>query len=143
MAGSMASRFVSNILVLLAGAALVPFTLSFSPATASWVGLGVGCFVVVTTLVAFPVRGRGNGQRRLDALIALLGVWTIVASRVFDGTTLKWLTLGSGCAFAALAIGGLVVHEVRMELAVRYMQRQAGDGRVSRMPERPPIGVAS
>jgi hypothetical protein len=139
----MGSRFVSNVLVLLAGAVLVPFALAFSPGTASWVGLGAGCFVVLTTLAAFPARGRGSGQRWLDVLVVMVGAWTIVASRVFDGPALRWLMFAGGCAFAALGLGGLVAHEVRMQLAVRRMQRATGDGRLSHMPERAPIGVAS
>jgi hypothetical protein len=39
----------------------------------------------------------------LDGIVAIVAAWTIVASVVFDGTTLKWLTLGEAVALFALA----------------------------------------
>lgn len=141
----MTSRFVSNLLVLLAGALLVCVSLALSVTVSSWVGLGIGAFAALTTLVAFAVRGRGLLQRILDGVLALLSAWTIVAARAFPGeASLKWLMFSSGAAFVALAVQGLVAHEVMLELALgRGVQPERGAARVAVVDERSsPISIA-
>ena len=123
----MTSRFASNVAVLLAGAALVALDFALPLESAGWVGLGIGCFAAMVTLAAFPVRGRGGAQRGIDACVVLLAAWTIVAARVFGGSALEWIVFGSGCGFAALAFGGLVAHEVRMERYVRQALEAEAD----------------
>jgi hypothetical protein len=55
----------------------------------------------------------------LDGIVAIVAAWTIVASVVFDGTTLKWLTLGEAVALLALAAAGLAYNESREQKALR------------------------
>lgn len=126
----MTSRFISNLLVLIVAAVLVSFSLVFGPGVLAWVAFGLGCLVVVVVLAAFPVRGRGLAQRIVDVLIALAGGWVIVASRCFAGAPVKWISFGTGALLAFLALVGLVIHEISMELAVRPLAREPGDGRV-------------
>jgi hypothetical protein len=54
----------------------------------------------------------------LDALCGTLAVWTIVVSTVFTGDTVKWLSFGEGLGFAALALAGLIAHELSTERVV-------------------------
>lgn len=116
----MAARFSSNLLSLLAGALLACCALSMRPEVAAWIGLGVGAAVALVTLGAFATRGRGVVQRWLDALVAALAAWTIVASRAFAaGSELKWLMFASGAALVVLATEGLIAHEVVAELSLR------------------------
>ncbi|HWF73812.1 MAG TPA: hypothetical protein VG186_10740 [Solirubrobacteraceae bacterium] len=126
----MTSRFISNLLVLVIAATLVSFSLVFRPGVLGWLGLGLGCLVVAVVLAAFVARGRGIAQRAIDVLVVLAGGWLIVASRFLGGAALKWVCFGTGALLAVLALVGLVVHEVSMELAVRPLLHDRGDGRV-------------
>jgi hypothetical protein len=141
----MTSRFVSNLLVLLAGAFLCCVSLAMSVPAIGWIGLGVGSFTVLTVLSAFAVRGRGLLQRVLDGVLTLLGAWTVVAARAFAGAgSLKWLMFSAGAALLALAAQGLVAHEVMLELALgRGVRSEHGPARVAVADERSsPIRVA-
>jgi hypothetical protein len=53
-----------------------------------------------------PTRGAVS-QRLLHGIVAIVAVWTIVASVVFDGTALKWLSAAEALALVAVAIAGL------------------------------------
>jgi hypothetical protein len=134
----MTSRFVSNLLVLLAGALLTCASLGMSIEAAGWIGLGVGAITALSTLVAFAVRGRGLLQRLLDGVLVLLGAWTVVASRAFAGDgSLKWLMFSAGVALLALAVQGLIAHEVMLELALgRGVRSELGLARVTPVDER-------
>jgi hypothetical protein len=121
-------RFVSNLIVMIAAETLVAFALAFRAGVLGWLGFGLGCLVVVVVLAAFVVRGRGVAQRVVDVLIVLAGGWLIVASRSFGGVPLKWISFGTGVLLALLALVGLVVHEVSMELATGPLAREPGDG---------------
>jgi hypothetical protein len=50
-------------------------------------------------------------------------VWAIVASLVFTGATVRWLSFAEGLGFVLLAVGGLTLNQVRY-------------GRVARTPLR-------
>jgi hypothetical protein len=42
----------------------------------------------------------------------VLGIWTIVASLIFAGPTVLWLSFAEALGFVALGFIGLTVHEV-------------------------------
>jgi hypothetical protein len=116
----MASRFASNLIVLLAGALLACLALTLPLEVVGWVGLGTGALVLAVTLAAFAVHGRGTMQRVLDAALLLLAAWTIVASLTFTlGPALEWLMFSSGVALVLLAVEGLIAHEIVLELSLR------------------------
>jgi hypothetical protein len=64
-------------------------------------------------------RVAGRLQRALDGVIAVVSAWTIVASVVFHGATVRWLSTGEALALVALGIAGLAYNEVREQKAVR------------------------
>jgi hypothetical protein len=114
------ARFASNLAILAAGVVLVCCSLGMRADVSGWIGLGIGSLVLVATMSGFATRDRGVAQRVLDVPLAVLGAWTIVASRVFaPGATLKWLMFSSGAAAALLALAGLIAHELASELALR------------------------
>jgi hypothetical protein len=117
----MSQRFISNLALGIAGAVVVVSSQAFMPATTGWVAFGVSLGALALLAVMQRDRSRG-GQRLLDAEIALLAVWTAVASVVYAGATLKWLSLGEGIVFAALAVAGLTIHELRTERVVHALQ---------------------
>ena len=118
----MSQRFISNLALALAGGVVVVSTQAFATRTTGWVTFGVSLGALA--LLAMTNRGRSYEriQSVLDAAIALLALWSAVASVVYSGTTLKWLSLAEGLAFVGLAVAGLIVHEVRTERVVHSLE---------------------
>jgi hypothetical protein len=114
----MATRFVSNLLVLIIGAFLAAAHFAFGAQTGRWLTLGAGCAVAVIVAAAFLVRGRGPAQRSLDAVTAVIAGWAIVSSLCFTGSVGGWLTLGEAGAFSTLSVFGLILHEALMEAGI-------------------------
>ena len=83
---------------------------------------------VATALIAFCFRGRGPAQRTVDVMMALIGAWMVIASRAFDGTTVKWLCFGGAAALWGLAVLGLIAHELRSERALRTVVELPSNG---------------
>jgi hypothetical protein len=137
----MTVRFASNLTTLLCGAFLVCVSFAFAPETIGWLALGVGVLTALAIVAAFATRGRGAAQRAFDACIFLTSVWTLVASRTFGGTDLKWLTFASGAMLIVIAFAGLIVHEVLLELALERSVGQTSDGRVNGPRERRSLGA--
>lgn len=117
----MTSRFLSNLSLAILAGFLVVVSLALPISAAAWIMFGVGV-VAVALLGAAALPGRGMAQRALDALIGILGAWTIVASLVFAGTTVMWLSFASGVGLVALAVIGLVVHEISTERVVHSLE---------------------
>lgn len=117
----MSSRFLTNAALLLGGAFLVVVSQAFGISVFMWLMLGVGVLAVLESGAAV-VPGRGLPQRSLDAIIGILGAWTIVASLVFSGVAVTWLGFASGIGFVALAMIGLTLHEVVTERVVHSIE---------------------
>jgi hypothetical protein len=137
----MTSRFVSNVTVLLAGAFLVSASFAFDAETTGWLALAVGCLTTLTVLGAFALRGRGTPQRAFDVCVLVTALWTVVASRVFAGAELKWLSFASGAVMALLSFAGLIVHEVLMEMALARRVEHAAEDHLAQAPDRPALGA--
>ena len=116
----MNSRYLSNIALVIAGAFLVVASQAFAVATFEWLMFGIGAIAVLMS--ATIVLPRGAAQRGLDALIGILGAWTVVASLVFVGSTVIWLGFASGAALVALAVIGLTLHELTTERVVHSFE---------------------
>jgi len=131
-----ASRFASNLTLLVLAAIGVTTSLTFSPAVVGWVGLGVGCAVTAGTLIAFAFRGRGLVQRMLDLTIVVLGAWMIVSARVFTGSSLRWQSFAEAAAVFGLTTLGLIAHEVEL---MQVISRQDTVVRDARRAVEPPM----
>lgn len=107
----MTPRFTSNLLLAALAGFLTTASLTFGVANAGWIALGAGATAFALAAVGFAALDRGAPQRRLDALVAVIGVVTVVESRVFDEGVLRWTTFGLGGALCVLAAAGLVLHE--------------------------------
>jgi hypothetical protein len=118
---SMNSRFLTNSVLSLLGAFTVVASRVWAPSTFMWLMLGAGV-VAVLAAGAIVVRGRGNAQRGLDAIIGILGAWTVVASLVFSGTVVTWLGFATGVALVGLAVIGLTLHELYTERVVHSFE---------------------
>jgi len=117
---AMSPKYIVNLSLVVAGGFLAVASRGFAPGTAGWIALGIGIFAVVLAGVGLATtrlqpRSIGHGA------IASVGIWTIVSSLVFTGAALGWLVLADALALAAIAIVGLVVHELSTERVVHTL----------------------
>lgn len=119
----MSTCFITNTIVAVATGFLVVAGQAYAPSTAGWIAFGIGIGILGLASVAQADAARGRVQRTLDGIIAIVAAWTIVASVVFNGTTLKWLTTGEALALVALGVAGLAYNEIREQKAVSAAER--------------------
>jgi hypothetical protein len=116
-------RFISNMLLALAGGVVLVVTQAFAPPVVAWIAFGVTGVGVLLLIVATALApGRGNVQRTLDAVAGVLAAWTIVETLVFSGMLMVWLTFGAAAAIVAVAAAGLIVHELSTERVVHSLE---------------------
>lgn len=115
----MSTRFVTNGIVALAAGFLVVASQAFASSTTGWIAFGIAIGTLALAGLAQVDASRGVEQRVLDGVIAIVAGWTIVASAVFDGTALKWLSAGEAIALVAIAVAGLASNEISEQKAAR------------------------
>ena len=125
----MSPRFISNVELAIVGAVVVVASQTFTPSVTGWLTFGVSLGALALLAVVQLDRARGSVQRLLDAGTGALALWSAVASVVYTGTTLTWLSLAEGIGFVALAMVGLVAHEVRTERVVHAFEAIPADAR--------------
>jgi len=118
----MPPRFISNLLVLIVSGFVVVASQSFGAGTTGWIAFGIALGIIAVTAVADRDRTHATLHNSLDVITGSLAVWSVVASVVFSGSALTWLSLADAVGLAALAVVGLVVHELS---TVRVVQRLA------------------
>ena len=119
------SRFTSNLTIALLGAVFATMSLVFAPRTLGWLALGFGCAATLVALIGLAWGDRGPVQRSLDVLVALLGAWTIISARAVSGGSARWLGFSEAAALFALAVTGLVAHEVAVQRELRVARESA------------------
>src|SRR6202161_3210165 len=78
----MNSRYLTNAALAVIGGFTIVASQVWIPATFMWLMFSAAILAVVLS-AAVALKARGNVQRGLDGLVAILGAWTIVASLVF------------------------------------------------------------
>jgi hypothetical protein len=116
----LSSRFVLDNLFLLAAAFLVVASMAWSAGVAGWTAFGVstGITVIAATSAALasrPLRKLGHG------VVALAGLWSLVAALVFSGSVLTWLVFADAILVGVLALGDLTGHEATTEKVVHQL----------------------
>ena len=122
----MRMHFISRLALLLLAGFLVVASQVWSMNTVSWLFVVGG--IVMLFAAAIDAEAPGSTQRTLDAVIAVLGLFSVVQAIVFQGSTLQWCSFGTGVALAVLTTLGLVIHETSTERIVHEL---------SVTPERP------
>lgn len=117
----MTTRYLTNVLLAVIGTVLLVTSQAFAWDPFAWIMLGGGIAAAAIALPAMAIRSRGIAQYSLDAAAVVVAAWTIVASLVFVGATVTWLGFASGAAFAALALAGLTLHELKTERVVHEL----------------------
>jgi len=120
---AMSTRFISNVLLAVAGGFVIVATFAFAPPVVGWIAFGVtGVGVLLLMAATAFAPGRGLVQRTLDGVVAVLAAWTIVESLVFNGSVMVWLSFGAAAAMVAIAIAGLIAHELSTERVVHSLE---------------------
>jgi hypothetical protein len=72
----------------------------------------------------------------VSALVAVLGAWQIVATRVFSADHARWLSFENGCVMLVLGLALLVMHEFSSERVVHVLEVAGWDtDRVTATPQ--------
>jgi hypothetical protein len=116
----LSSRFILDNLFLLTAAFLVVAAMTWSAGVAGWIAFGVSAGVTViaaTSAVLTPKNARKLGH----GVIALAGLWSLVAALAFSGTLLTWLVFADAIAVGVLALADLTAHEATTEKVVHQL----------------------
>jgi hypothetical protein len=108
----MSMRYLSNATIALFGGFVAVASQAFAPAVTAWLAFAIAIAVLVVAGVSQLQRGRGVVQRLLDGVTGLLAVGAIIASLVFVGPAVVWLSLAAGLGFVLLGFVGLTLHEI-------------------------------
>jgi hypothetical protein len=118
-------RFISWLVIGILSAFLVVATASFSVSTIAWLAFAISIATGLTAAgIAYSCRHE-IASFLLAGAAVLVSAWTVVASLVFSDSTVQNLSLASGLAVGALAVGGLVSQEVSLERAATGVQDDA------------------
>jgi hypothetical protein len=106
---------------LLAGGFLVVAVFGFSAETTADIGLGVSILITLIglALTYWGYQLNDNLAMPLGAATVALGIWTIVASTVFEPETAQWIIFASGLGHVGLSVTGLVLTELTRPVARR------------------------
>jgi hypothetical protein len=113
-------RFIVDNLFVVAGAFLVAASLAFSTSRAGWIGFGV--FTGLTVIAgASAVLAKRGGARLGHGLLALVGLWSLIAALAFSGPVLMWLVFADAIAIGVVALADLAMHEATTESVVHRL----------------------
>jgi hypothetical protein len=116
----MSTRYLSNLLLLVAAGFLVVVTQAFAPVAVAWITFGVA--IGFTAIGVGMLAHRAALQRVVAGLVSVIGTWTIIASLVFAPTTVLWLGFASALAVVGLSLIGLTAHELTTERVVHSLE---------------------
>jgi hypothetical protein len=119
--------FVSRLALLLVAGFLVVATQVWSGGTLEWLFIVGG--IVMLGLAAIGMSRPPSAQRPLDALLAVLGIWSIVEAIVFENAALEWVSFATAIVGAAIAAAGLVLHELTTERVVHELSVTSAERR--------------
>lgn len=115
-------RFISNVVLALAAGFVVVASQAFGSAVTGWIAFGVALGIVLLLGASQLDRRRGVTQRSLDGIAAVVAAWTVVAAVVFSGSVVTWLAFAGGLGLVAVALVGLIVHELSTERVVHTLE---------------------
>lgn len=117
------ARVVSNVVLGFVAAFLVIASLVFTASVAGWLMFGVALAVLTLVGLAQLDRRARLAEHLVDAFTGTLAVWAAVASVVFAGATVTWLSFAEATGFVVLALAGAGV--ATYELVRRSSARHA------------------
>ena len=125
----MSQRFYTNLAFAVVGGAVVVVSQAFRPSVTGWSMFGVSLGVLAVLGLSQLDSPRDRAQQVLDAGTGALVIWSAVASVVYSGTTLMWLSFVEALGLVGFALTGLVAHELRTEHVVHALEAVAPERR--------------
>ncbi len=113
-------RFILDNLFVLAGAFLVVASMVWAANVAGWTAFGVSAGITVLA-GASAVMTKRNGIKIGHGLVALAGLWSLVAALSFNGTVLTWLVFADAIMTGVFALADLTAHEATTEKVVHQL----------------------
>ena len=128
----LSSRFLLDSLFVVAGAFLTVASMAWAAGTAGWTAFGVSVGITVLAAASAAV-GKKTSHRVGHGLLALVGLWSLVAALAFSGAALTWLVFADAIAVGLLALADLTAHEATTERIVHQLEVRdpATDNRIS------------
>lgn len=120
----MLRRFAFSFVTFIAAIVLIVASLIFGPTLTGWIAFGISIAITARGLVGLRM-AEGTGERLGQAGIALIGVWSIVASLVFAGAVLSWTVFGDAVAIAALSLVQLISNELATQRSMGLTRSKA------------------
>lgn len=130
---ALSTRFSLDTLAVIGGGFLAVSAMSFSAATAGWVGFGVSTLFALAAAVG-AVAARSGSARFGHSALAVVALWSLVAALSFTGGALTWLVFADALALAAVALIDLTAHEVGTEHVVHSLEVRPAPETVQTVP---------
>ncbi len=116
----LSSRFILDASFFIAAAFLVVASMTWSAPVAGWTAFGVSAGI--TVIAGASAAATQRIPRQLGhGLIALAGLWSLVAALAFSGTLLTWLVFADAVAVGLIALADLTAHEATTEKVVHQL----------------------
>ena len=127
----LSSRFLLDSLFVVAGAFLTVASMAWAVGPAGWTAFGVSVGVTVIAAASAAVAKKAS-HRVGHGLIALVGLWSLIAALAFSGPALTWLVFADAIAVGVLALADLAAHEATTERIVHQLEVRdsSRDGRI-------------
>jgi hypothetical protein len=116
----LSSRFILDASFFIAAAFLVVASMTWSAPVAGWTAFGVSAGITVIAGASAVLTQRIPRQLG-HGLIALAGLWSLVAALAFSGTLLTWLVFADAVAVGLIALADLTAHEATTEKVVHQL----------------------
>lgn len=117
----LSSRFSLDSLFVIAGGFLAVASMAWSSGTAGWTAFGVSTGIAVIAAVSAAL-ARKTGHRIGHGVIAVVGLWSLIAALVFSGSVLTWLVFADAIAVGVLGLADLAIHEATTERIVHQLE---------------------
>lgn len=117
----LSSRFSLDSLFVVAGGFLAVASMAWSSGTAGWTAFGVSTGIAVIAAVSAAL-ARKTGHRIGHGVIAVVGLWSLIAALVFSGPALTWLVFADAIAVGVLGLADLALHEATTERIVHQLE---------------------
>ena len=117
--------------VAVSGAFIAIDRFAFAPSTAVWIAFAVAIAATISSVAAtvMALPRQNHAFSGISALSALVGAWTVIATRVFPVSSAVWLTFAGGLALLLLSLRALALHETTVERVVHALELNgSGEG---------------
>jgi hypothetical protein len=131
----LSSRFILDVLFMLAAALLVVASMTWSAGVAGWTAFGVSAGITVIA-AASAVLSPKNARKLGHSIVGLVALWSLVAALAFSGTLLTWLVFADAIAVGVLALADLGAHEATTEKVVHQLVVHEGAAVTSQAGQR-------